>query len=175
MGYTHSFTFRRAEKAKVTEAKYQRAIQDCQRIVRRYYKLNGGISGYTAHCPIGAYGGIEVNGKRPDDGETFSLREHFSQNLEDDFKAFVKTYRLSYDLVVVACLTVLKHRLGESVIVSSDGYAEDWADGVEFARQVTGLKLVNPMKPRNEFVYDVELGFINSKGIFKVRRSLTRS
>jgi len=113
--------------------------------VRRYYKENGGLSGYTAHCPIGAYGGIEVNGKKPENGETFALREHFTQNLEADFNTWCKTFQRPYDLVIQACLTVLKHRLGEAIEVKSDGTCDDWDAGVEYARQVTGLKLSNPI------------------------------
>lgn len=146
MGYTHYFQFKTVRgQAKTLETNYQKAIEDCQRIVRRYYAEFGGLSGYTAHTPIGAYGGLQVNGKRPDDCETFELREHFSQNTENDFFGFVKTRQLPYDLVVVACLAVLKHRLGNAITVSSDGTAEDWQDGVDYARKVTGLKLKNPL------------------------------
>lgn len=146
MGYTHYFKFVAIRgTAKETETEYKRAIDDCQRIIRRYYAENGGLSGYTAHCKIGAYGGVQVNGKRPDDCEMFELREHFRQNLENDFSGFCKTARLPYDTVVVACLAVLKHRLGDSIHVSSDGTAKEWREGVALARKVTGLKIDNPI------------------------------
>lgn len=146
MGYTHYFRFQNIRgKAQVNEIMYKTAIEDCQKIIRRFYKENGGLSGYTAHCKIGAYGGVQVNGKRPDDCEPFELREHFSQNLENDFSGFCKTARLPYDTVVVACLAVLKHRLGDAITISSDGNAKEWLDGVEFARQVTRLKIANPI------------------------------
>jgi len=154
MGYTHYFGFKTIRgQAKLTEEKYQRAIEDCQRIVRRYSKENGGLSGYTAHCPIGAYGGIEVNGsENSGTGEMFSLREHFAQNTTPDFTPWVKTFRRPYDLVVTACLAVLKHRLGDAMELSSDGNTDDWDAGVEFARQVTGLKLANPIVSEFRFV-----------------------
>lgn len=142
----HSFKFTAIRgQAKTLETKYQRAVSDCQRIVRRYYAEHGGLSGYTAHTAIGTYGGLQVNGKRPNDCKAFEIREHFSQNLESYFSGFVNTTRLPYDLVVTACLAVLKHRLGNAIEVSSDGNAEDWIDGVEYARKVTGLKLKNPI------------------------------
>lgn len=143
MGYTHYFSFAaKRGQAREVEARYQRAILDCQRIVRRYYAMHGELSGYTAHCPIGAYGGLLVNGKMPNDCDDFALREHFSQN---EASQWVKTNRLPYDLVVKACLAVLKHRLGDSFSVSSDGTASDWVSAVKFACQVTGLKIKNPI------------------------------
>ena len=146
MGYTHYFRFHAVRgKAEVNELVYKMAIEDCQRIVKRFYKENGGLSGYTAHCKLGQYGGVQVNGKRPDDCETFELREHFRQNLEDSFRGFCKTARLPYDTVVVACLAVLKHRLGDAISVSSDGNAKEWSEGVAFARKVTRLKIANPI------------------------------
>lgn len=143
MGYTHYFKTNRIKgNAKQDELNYLKAIEDCQRIVRRYYADNGGLSGYTSHCPIGAYGGLNVNGKGEDGHETFILREHFNQN---EAFSFCKTARKEYDLVVVACLAVLKHRMGDAIEVSSDGTASEWVDGVEYARKVTGLKIKNPM------------------------------
>jgi hypothetical protein len=117
---------------------------DCARIVKHFYAEHGGISGFTAHTKLSQYGGLQVNGKQPIDGEVFELREHFRQNVDDGFK-FCKTYRFPYDTIVVACLTVLKHRLGDALTLSSDGNFHDWSDGVKLARQVTGLKLVNPL------------------------------
>jgi hypothetical protein len=144
--YTHYFTFFKEKgKAKDLEKTYQLAIKDCQRIVKRWSIDNGGLSGYTAHVPIGKYAGVTVNGSKDSGCEEFVLREHFNQNEW----SFVKTERLPYDTVVVACLAVLKHRLGDAITVSSDGNANDWRRGVAFAKKVTGLKLSNPLVARN--------------------------
>lgn len=146
MGYTHYFGFNTVRgEDKEIEEKYQRAVSDCQRIIRRYYAENGGLSGYTAHTTIGAYGGIQVNGAGDDGCEPLFLREHYNQN---DESGFVKTAQRPYDTVVVACLAVLKHRLGDAFDVSSDGAAADWIEGIEYARRVTGLKISNPIQPR---------------------------
>jgi hypothetical protein len=142
MGYTHYWDFKSVRgTANQTEQAYQRAIKDCQRVIRRYYKENGGLSGYTAHCKIGAYSGISVNGAASEGCETFTLREHFNQNESD----FCKTARYPYDTVIVACLAILKHRLGDNMEVSSDGNSEEWKDGINLARKVTGLKIANPI------------------------------
>ena len=138
MGHTHYFCFRTEKgKAKELELTYQRAVKDCQRIIKRYYAINGGLSGYTAHTTIGQYGGLCVNGKGSEGCEEFSLPEHFSQAVNMGFQ-FCKTNRRPYDLVVSACLAVLKHRLGDNIDVSSDGH---FNDGINFAREVTRLAL----------------------------------
>lgn len=140
MGYTHYWTFKQPKRgdAAKTEKLYQRAIKDCAKIIKTYYDANGGLSGYTAHTPIGTYGGILVNGKGDDAHEDFALREHFKQNF-DAFN-FCKTARKPYDVVVTACLIVLKHRLGDRIQVDSDGYQHNWVDGLELAKRVLKLK-----------------------------------
>jgi hypothetical protein len=72
------------------------------------------------------------------------MREHLSENHAD----FCKTRQNPYDIVVVACLAVLKHRLGVAMNVSSDGRPADWTAGIDLARRVTGLKIKNPIKER---------------------------
>ena len=137
MGYTHYYSFisKRGEAAQ-TEKKYQRAVNDCAKVIRHYSETFGGLSGYSAHSKT--YGGINVNGsERVGQCETFILREHFSQN---DSSNFCKTGRYQYDTVVTACLIILKHRLGDSVRIGSDGYAHEWADGLTLAQKVLGLK-----------------------------------
>lgn len=142
MGYSHTWQFKSVRgNARETELTYQRAIRDCQRVIKRFYKANGGLSGYTAHCKLGAYGGVNVNGAGSEGCEVFTLREHFSQNTPD----FCKTNRYAYDTVVTACLAILKHRLGDSMELWSNGDSAEWKDGVKLARQVTGLKIANPI------------------------------
>lgn len=143
MGYTHYWTFKKPNRgdAAKTEELYQKAVKECAKIIRTYYDANGGLSGYTAHTPIGKYGGILVNGKGDDAHEDFVLREHFKQNFENtDGFDFCKTARKPYDVVVTACLIVLKHRLGDYIKVSSDGYQHEWEAGLELAKRVLKLK-----------------------------------
>jgi hypothetical protein len=150
MGYTHYWNFKAAPRGKANEIEtaYKRAMLDCQRIVKQFYAERGGLSGYSAHCKLGEYGGLNVNGKGEDGHETFTMREHFSQNLDDNGHGFCKTARKPYDLVVTACLAVLKHRLGDCIQVSSDGRPTDWARGVEYARKVARLAVKNPIGDR---------------------------
>ena len=153
MGYTHYWEFKPPKKGQAdkTEALYQSALKDCARIVKAYYAVNGGLSGFTAHTPIGKYGGLKVNGKGDEAHEDFSLREHFKQNLEEDAWNFCKTARKPYDVVVVACLIVLKYRLGDRFEVSSDGYSDDWQDGLRLAKNILKLKGLNIPKTIKEY------------------------
>jgi hypothetical protein len=140
MGYTHHFTFKKAPRGEAvqTEKAYQKAINDCSKVIQFYSREFGGLSGFSAHAPLGLYRGLEVNGStRVGQGETFALRERYSLNKIPDF---CKTYRYPYDTVVVACLIILKHRLGDLIEVHSEGRRDDWNDGLILARKVLGLK-----------------------------------
>jgi len=138
MGYTHYWTFtsNRGKTAQM-EKKYQVAIKKCAKVIRAYSTEFGGLSGYTAHDKTGRYGGLKVNGSREYAHEDFAMREHLSEN--ESF-GFCKTAQKPYDTVVVACLIILKHCLGDSIEVSSDGNASEWANGLTLAKQVLGLK-----------------------------------
>lgn len=153
MGYTHYWEFKKPAKGEAdkTEKTYQSAIKQCARIVKAYYAVNGGLSGFTAHTPIAKYGGLQVNGKGDDAHEPFSMREYFKQNLEDNGGDFCKTARKPYDIVVVACLIVLKHRLKDLIVVSSDGYTDDWEEGLRLAKNVLKLKNLSIPKTIREY------------------------
>jgi hypothetical protein len=139
MGYTHYWTFKKIPKgqAKKAELAYQKAVIDAHRIIMYWSNLNGGLSGYSAHTKLGAYGGINVNGSKSDAHEPFILREHVKQN--EGFN-FCKTAQKPYDTVVTACLIALQYRLGTLVEVSSDGSELDWLEGLELAKKVLKLK-----------------------------------
>ena len=163
MGYTHYWRFHKPERKlgamEVADKKYKKAILECQRIARTYnrrMKEEGRdwdrLSGFSAHVPVGKYGGLEINGKQEQAHEPFTMREHFRQALELGYTKngfdFCKTARKPYDIVVTACLAVLKYRLGDLITVSSDGDAQDWDAGVLLARDILKRKIPNPIKPR---------------------------
>jgi hypothetical protein len=132
MGYSHyvSFASNRAMSRRI-ETKYQTAIRKCAKIVRFVSERDGGLSGYTAHDKKLQYGGLSV--RRAGQCESFIMCEHFSENQ----MFFVNTRQYSpYDTIVVACLIVLKHFLGDSIRVTSDGFWADWADGLDLACKV---------------------------------------
>lgn len=157
MGYTHYWTFSASphtQRAAVLEAQYQKAILECQKVVLRLAEHNrdtlgsSWMSGFTAHCKPGKYGGLGIGPTRAESGELFGMREHFSENKLNDF---CKTHRSVYDTAVVACLAILKYRLKDNFSVSSDGDSEDWEAGVELARHVLRRKVPNPiLRTRNK-------------------------
>jgi len=148
MGYTHYWRFQKTnQKAAVVEAEYQRAVKDIAKLVKFAKKHIVNLSGYTAHTKIGQYGGIEFNGVGNGGHENFYLREHFNQNFDDGSGFnFCKTAAKPYDIVVTAALSVLKYRLKDNIVVTSDGYRREWQDGVELARKVLNRKIPNPIE-----------------------------
>lgn len=138
MGYTHYFSRVAGNKknAAKLEKQYKLAIEQCQKIVKFYSDTYGGLSGYTAHTLPGKYGGLNVNGSGDNGHEDFVMREHWSENGGE----FCKTARKPYDVVVVACLIVLKHYMGDDFKVGSDGFAQDWLAGLGLAQHITELK-----------------------------------
>lgn len=75
---------------------------------------------------------IHFNGCEPDCCEDFDFLG----------ETFCKTRREPYDVAVTAVLALAAH-LGLAT-VTSDGEASEWADGVELAREATGLLVANP-------------------------------
>lgn len=170
MGYTHYWAFRKPERKKGAmadaEKKYKKAIIDCQRIAVKYNKDKKTkgldwerLSGFAAHCKPGTYGGLKLNGKGSNAHEDFCMREHLRDELGLQHKDrygygragsnFCKTARKPYDVVVTACLAVLKYHLGDLISISSDGTHKDWNDGVILARDVLRRKIENPI-PKEE-------------------------
>ncbi len=154
MGYTHYWSFNAPERKKgaadAADKLYKQAIKDCTTVVKAYQKNAHDwerLSGFTAHAPAGKYGGLQVNGKQDAGHESFDLREHFRQALEESFN-FCKTAQKPYDVVVVACLCILKYRLKSLVSVDSDGDQQDWQAGAGFAAHVLKRKIEVPKSIR---------------------------
>jgi hypothetical protein len=157
MGYTHYFEFKvpKGIKARDLEERYQTAIAECSKVARHWntvVAVKGSVddfarlSGFSAHTkPSEKYGGLQLNGKGEYAHEPFELREHFKQNMENGALHSCKTAHKPYDTVIVACLAILKYRLGDAIEVSSDGNATDWMHGVRLARQVIRRAVPNPI------------------------------
>jgi hypothetical protein len=145
MGYTHYFTFKRdaSMNAAEAEAAHQVAIKECTKVLRTLKREGVSLSGYSANSKK-QYGGLKVNGTKDDAHEDFVIREHFSQNVDEGF-GFCKTARKPYDIAIVACLAILKYRLGACIEVGSDGNASNWIEGVETAARILKRKIKNPI------------------------------
>lgn len=148
MGYAHYWTFNtNVGKASDLEMKYRLAIRECQRVVRAIAEDNrelygsSCLHGYTPHTKVGQYGGLFFNGKGSDACEPFSMREHLKEN---DTSGFCKTGQGHYDFAVVACLAILKYRLGDAIAVSSDGTFDDWVLPVQYVAKKLRRKIEVP-------------------------------
>lgn len=148
MGYTHYWNF----GDNVNQQQYDKSLTNMTAIIKRWQSQckKGGpydycrLSGHSAHVP-GKYPGILINGKQDQAHERFTLDPVPSGGLQS-----CKTDQKPYDVVVTACLLVLKHRLKGSVDLTSDGTVENWEQGLALAIEVTGLKLKIPdsIKPK---------------------------
>ena len=52
-----------------------------------------------------------------------------------------KTAQKPYDLMVCACLIIMKYHLERDIAVRSDGEADDWGHAVDFVNDVLGYKI----------------------------------
>lgn len=139
MGHTHYWTFR----GQPNSIAYARALRDINKLARSCKDL---LSGYSAHAPANVYTGVKFNGKREEACEDFTLRA-LPRDAANGF-FFCKTNENPYDLVVMAALAILKHRLGEQVTIDTDGLRSDWTAGVKLAQKVTKLAIINPIKAK---------------------------
>lgn len=156
MGYTNYWTFKPIPKGQIKriEGLYQRAIEACNLVARSYRDRHKGtdasLSGFSAHAKNGKYGGVHFNGKGDLGCEDFALRSTYRDNLTPspygipDGFSFCKTREYPYDVVVKACLLILKFYLKDQIDISWDGLISDAADGLELAREITKLDIHLP-------------------------------
>lgn len=154
MGYTHYW--------KVIPSRLRRwddAIESCLQIVKAGIK-----EGIALEVSL-SIEGLSINGVGHDAHENLwipaniamarkEIAEEKARGFSNPSFNFCKTARKPYDRVVTACLSVLAtHGLAD---VSSDGYAEDWLDGVELAYRATGnvVEVPKGVTPRQEPAYD---------------------
>lgn len=159
MGYTHYWRFKKPSDitARQLESLYQLAIRQCNRLIKSYnanLKLIDSkhpyrLSGYSVHSS--QYGGINFNGTAELSHECFVLREHFNQN--EAFN-FCKTAQKPYDIMVTACLLLLKHYLGNAIEISSDGYKHNWTVGwleIKNRLRLTTIRIPDSIEDKTKF------------------------
>jgi len=132
MGYTHYWEF----GASIPEKSYERALQDCRRIIRNSPVP---LANWDGNGKPTLRNGFNFNGPGDDGGENLRML------LEIERKDwYCKTYRCPYDIVVVACLCTLEDRLGKAFKASSDGDPHEWEDGRALAEKVLKRKINIP-------------------------------
>ena len=136
MGYTHYW---KPKTKTCSENLYLTALEDIRKIVKSKITILANGFGESNTEPE-LEKGVRFNGIEDDSHETFSLPENFKKF--DDFN-FCKTARKDYDVVVVACLTVLHNYLGDKIKISSDGDREELEDGKNLAASILNKNFLN--------------------------------
>jgi len=139
MGYTH-YWYR---DEKLDKEKFAKASKDCK-LVTDYLRSKGiqiQFESDEPDPPVFSDELIRFNGQDEEGHETFYIAQEFDESYrqpDDDGKlfAFCKTAYKPYDTAVIACLIVLKHHLGESIRLSSDGDKNEWQAGLEAVQSV---------------------------------------
>ena len=84
--------------------------------------------------------GVRFNGIGNNGHETFMLTPAVKSF------DFCKTACKPYDKYVVATLALAKYHFGDDILVSSDGEAEDWEEGLALLKEVLpNCNIVNPI------------------------------
>lgn len=131
MGYTHYFGIDKVTAK--NKKQYGAAIKKCHKVIQTISKLEGGLSGYSAHTKLSEYKGIKLNGsERTGMCEDFVLPESLVS-----FSEFCKTRQLHYDKVVVACLIILSNDV-DGFKFHSDGDVSCMLEALTIAQLVTG-------------------------------------
>ena len=120
MGYTHYW-----KSEDLNEKKFKQAIKSMHLVLDRQKDI------------------LEIPKKRSSDSLSFNGigedgHEDFFLALNLNFN-FCKTARKPYDIAVVACLCILEHFCPDAA-VSSDGHPDEWLDGLQLAREATGIE-----------------------------------
>ena len=125
MGYTHFWSKNTKAKEKIVSATFKKNILKSIDIMGKIVKDSNLVAGWDGNGePKITKNEIRFNGfGKMDSHETFSIKSSW----KGDFQ-LCKTARKPYDIVVVACLAVLKHYCGESVSISSDGKNDDYSE-----------------------------------------------
>lgn len=142
MGYTHYYSAAGNDGLKAPHGWNNKngialnaAIQDMAKVIQStediLADLNGGGKPHIDRDTAGIVRVISFNGKGDLSHEAFTIGDSWNGNWE-----CCKTARKPYDKVVVACLCILGHHLGDAVRISSDGDASDWKEGLQLARTV---------------------------------------
>ncbi len=120
MGYTHYW-----KSENLNEKKFKQAIKSMRLVLEQQKDI------------------LEIPKKRSSDSLSFNGigedgHEDFFLALNLNFN-FCKTARKPYDIAVVACLCILEHFCPDAG-VSSDGHPDEWLDGLQLAREATGIE-----------------------------------
>ena len=132
MGYTHYYKRQR----ELTDEETNDIMRDVRAVLTKNTVPLGGWDG-TGEVELND-DTVRLNGVGEEGHETY----RFPGDLGFDF---CKTARKPYDVVVTAILICIADQT-DAIDVSSDGWAEEWQDGLELAQAATGRELEIPVR-----------------------------
>jgi hypothetical protein len=124
MGYTHYWYYNA-----IPRPVFRKILEDFLKLPGWEDELAGGSG---SGCPKANSASIIFNGIGERAHETFVIGVKADGNIHrpgDMAFHFCKTARKEYDKYVVACLTIVKHYVGDAIRISSDGNNDEWAEG----------------------------------------------
>ena len=121
MGYTNYWK----RNSELPANAFAAAVKDCKKMLKKLGVPLGSRDGTGR--PIFCADEIAFNGKAPEYYETFAVQRIVGGGEgQPRVFQFCKTNQRPYDLCVQAALIILKHHLGDTLVVSSDGEESDW-------------------------------------------------
>ena len=133
MGWTHNWR----RPTELPEGPFARAVSDCEKALGSMEVPLGGFDGNGR--PIFDDDHIVFNGGAGQNCEPFEIsRVEFDRRGRAEVRSFCKTEHLPYDLCVRAALIILKHGLGDRIVVGSDGSDDDWSNAKDAVEKALG-------------------------------------
>ena len=133
MGWTHSWQ----RPTELPEEEFARAAKDCRKIMATLDVPLGGFTGEGE--PTFSAERIIFNGVGKTGCEPFEIaRVEFDRKGRELVLSFCKTEQAPYDICVQIALIVLKHHLGDRIVVSSDGKDKNWEEARKICQEGLG-------------------------------------
>ena len=159
MGYTHYYE----QKRSFTDAEWSIIVKGWK-LISKEAKIYVDDQSEFAGPRIRQY--FDINGIGDEAHENFYLEKE--KGFHDIQFTFVKTARKKYDRYVVALLILINNVAPNAFEVRSDGYLDDWFDGMDILKNYVQSVKVGP-KVRHFFDFQFPVT-LDSRGVVRVER-----
>ena len=159
MGYTHYYE----QKRSFTDAEWSIIVKGWK-LISKEAKIYVDDQSELAGPRLKQY--FDINGFGDDGHENFVLEKE--KGFHDIQFSFVKTARKKYDRYVVALLLLINYVAPNAFVVKSDGYLDEWFDGMDILKNYVQSVKVGP-KVRHFFDFQFP-DSLDSRGIVRVER-----
>ena len=159
MGYTHYYE----QKRSFTDAEWSIIVKGWK-LISKEAKIYVDDQSEFAGPRIRQY--FDINGIGDEAHENFYLEKE--KGFHDIQFTFVKTARKKYDRYVVALLLLIINVAPNAFVVKSDGYLDEWFDGMDILKNYVQSVKVGP-KVRHFFDFQFP-DSLDSRGIVRVER-----